>query len=89
MNFAPVLIFGFKLAKAALLGANTVEAMSGDTKGATKRDLALRVAQDALSFCSENQQIPMTPKIREKWEAYNDAYVALQNAIAEASGGPT
>lgn len=86
MNFAPVILFGVKLAKAAILGANTVEGMGGEAKGSTKRDLALHVAREALGFCQENQEIPMTPKIREAWEAYNDAYVKLQNVIAESTG---
>lgn len=88
MSFTAVVAIGVKLARAAMLGANTIEGLRGTVKGADKRELALRVAQEALGFCQENQQIPMTPKIRDAWEAYNDAYVKLQNAIAGDSGAP-
>lgn len=86
MSFATVAVFGAKLAKAMILGANTVEGIQGAVKGSAKRDLALSIATEALGFCKENQNLPMTPKIKEKLDKYNDAYVELQNAIAEASG---
>lgn len=87
MGFASIAVLGTKLAKAIILGANTIEGMQGGVKGGAKRELALRIATEALGFCQENQQIPMTPKIKEKLDKYNDAYVELQNAIAEATGG--
>lgn len=86
MSFAKVIKVGGKLAAAIMLGADTVEALQGTVKGSAKRDIAFDYGRRSLGFCSENQQIPMTPKIREKLDALNDAYVDLQNAIAEATG---
>lgn len=88
MTFASVIAVGVKLAHAVILGANTVEQLKGAVKGGEKRAAAWAVAQSSLGFCSENEQLPMTPKIRDKLNALNDAYVAYMNAVAEAAGGP-
>lgn len=83
MSFAAVATVGVKVARAIMLGANTVEGMRGEVKGNDKRKLALQVATEALGFCQENVAIPMTAKVREAWADYTDAYVKLQNALAE------
>lgn len=85
VTFTTVLGVGLKVARALMLGANTVEGLQGTVKGSEKRDVALRVAQEALSFCQDTQGIPMTSKVRDAMQRYNDAYVALQNALAEES----
>ncbi len=85
MTFAAVAAIGARLARAVILGANTVEGLQGAVKGSDKRELALRVATEALGFCQDNQGLPMTEKVKAALKDYNDAYVKLQNALAEAS----
>lgn len=84
MSFAAAAAVGVRVAKALILGANTIEGIQGAAKGAGKRDIALKFAQEALGFCQDNQGVPQTQKVREAMQRYNDAYVELQNAIAEA-----
>jgi hypothetical protein len=87
VSFTAVAAIGLKVAKALMLGANTIEGIQGNAKGDGKRELALRFAQEALGFCQDNQGVPYTDKVREAMKKYNDAYVELQNALAEATGG--
>lgn len=78
-------LIGARIAKAVIVGANAVEGAATTLKGDQKRDLALRVAADAMAICG-GTLTATTPEVRDALAAYNDAYVKLQNALAKAEG---
>lgn len=84
VSFAAAAAIGVKVITAIVTGANTIEGLKGAVKGADKRALALNIAHWGLGNCGDTAHLAsLSPKIREKQQRLNDAYVDLMNAYVE------
>lgn len=80
---------GLKIAQVGMAAFQMVERSKTTEKNKDKTTLALGFAQDMLGGCSDpaaseaQALIQSDPEVREKFNDYAKAYVALQNAIVK------